>query len=129
MSDSAKVCIVCEYLEKLDKGNTIGAHAYVTDDFSHNHNTSPGAQTASYAAGPSLSKDEHHQTHKAIHNNFQSVKTVVDSVKESRGKVQVRAKTQFELKVKEVPFTAEYEFEGDKISTVHVSSDSSFVYV
>ncbi|EEB99535.1 hypothetical protein MPER_00772, partial [Moniliophthora perniciosa FA553] len=98
MSDSAKVRAVREYLEKLDKGDTVGAHAYVTDDFVHNHNTS-GAKSSGYSAGPSLDKKQHHETHTAVHNNFQSVKTVVESVKESGGKVQVRAKTQFELKI------------------------------
>ncbi|KAF8900712.1 hypothetical protein CPB84DRAFT_1778730 [Gymnopilus junonius] len=98
MSDTAKVRAIREYITKVDKGDIPGANIFVAQNFSYNHTASGGA--AAYSAGKTLTKDQVNEVQAALQNNFKAIKTEIESITENGGKVQVRAKTTFELKVK-----------------------------
>ncbi|KAG2337236.1 hypothetical protein BDR05DRAFT_1005187 [Suillus weaverae] len=137
MSSSPNVLIVRAYINKMDSNDFAGAHKYVTDDFVYEAEPKPlGVLGEGYVNETGLDQAGYKALHEKVSKHFE-LKTTIENITENPGgKIIVRAMTKYQQPVTlsssapafsgETPFTAEYEFVGDKIRKLKVIGTHSF---
>ncbi|KAG0701682.1 hypothetical protein DFH29DRAFT_875705 [Suillus ampliporus] len=123
MSNVPKFLAVCAYIDKIDTNDVEGAHQYVTDDFVYEAEPKPvGILGASY--------------HDEDGFNQASYKVFRDTVakhitQKGNGVYQqtVTASSTTPPHTGEIPFTAEFEFVGDKIRKVKMTASHALPFL